>query len=99
MNFLVFDESTVKEIDGNFVSIYNKKEDKYSYFVQRLVGISIENEKDPAAGKMWMVYLNNKRLNWDDVCNNDTKVSSDDEILWNYQNVDEVINRSDNSNQ
>ena len=91
MNYLAFDVKFGHQLDGNFISKYNPKEDKHTYFVQRLVGVPIENEKDPNTGKSWVVYVNSQKHFWDDVCNNDLCVSFLDSIVWVYQHQSDII--------
>lgn len=40
MNGLCFSEKVNEKIDGNFISIYDGVEDRYNYYVQRLLGIT-----------------------------------------------------------
>ena len=52
MNYLTFDVNAEHQIDGNYISIYDKSQDTYQYCVQRLIGKPIENEKSPTKGKI-----------------------------------------------
>ena len=45
MNLLAFDKEQCEAIDANFISIYNSEEGDFEYYVQRIIGIGIENEK------------------------------------------------------
>jgi Domain of unknown function (DUF4430) len=91
MNYLTFDPKSDKEIDGNFVSIYEESEDKHNYYVQRLIGVPIEDEKNPMNGKIWVLYVNGVKYLWNDVCINDVKVEKNDKILWRFQLAGEDI--------
>ena len=59
INIACFNSKYAKELDGNFITIYNKNNDEYDYFIERLAGWKIENEKSPYLGKIWIPYINN----------------------------------------
>ena len=61
MNGLCFSEKVNEKIDGNFISIYDEHDDRYQYFVQRLIGIEIEDPQNPRSAKMWIPYINEKK--------------------------------------
>ena len=44
MNLLAFDKDQGDAFNANFISIYNSEEEDFDYYVQRITGISIENE-------------------------------------------------------
>lgn len=44
MNLLAFDKEQGEAFDANFISIYNKEEEDFDYYVQRITGIGITNE-------------------------------------------------------
>ncbi|OMJ73904.1 hypothetical protein SteCoe_27322 [Stentor coeruleus] len=90
MNYLSFDVKYGLEIDGNFISIYNRTEDKYEYYVQRLVGTEIQDEKNPKNGKIWIVYVNDVKTYWNDVVNNDIKVTVKDRIVWKFEDFETI---------
>ena len=53
MNALSFGKTkSVPEpiLDGNFISIYNSRTERFHYFVHRLNFIEIENANNPGAG-------------------------------------------------
>ena len=78
MNSLCFGKTqTIPEavVDGNFISIYNPKNDRFHYFCHRLDNMEIENAKNPAEGKMWVIYINNDKYNWDLIVENNQRVS------------------------
>jgi hypothetical protein len=86
MNGIAFDESEQgKKFDANFISLYNKDRDEYDYYVERLIGISIEHDNNPKAGMMWVCYINKKREEWTFLCENNRIVTKDDDILWRYE--------------
>ena len=79
--------SQEKRIDGNFISIYNKESDEFTYYIQRLIGISIEGNPNPVSGKGWAVYVNSeKKPLWNEIVQNDLIVGFNDRIEWIYQN-------------
>ena len=43
-------------------------------------------------GKMWILYINDKAQNWQDLCEQGTKmVEISDKIVWKYEYPDEII--------
>ena len=91
MNYISFGSNNDQELDANFISIYNKTDDSYIYYVQRLIGKAIVDEKTPETGKTWVVYINNTKHSWDHVCKTDQKVHPQDKIIWSFQLFDEQI--------
>ena len=60
MNGITFDENEKgKKFDANFISIYNKQKDDFDYYVERLLGVEVENTEKPEDGKMWIPFINN----------------------------------------
>lgn len=97
MNGLAFEEfDQGKKFDANFISVYNKDKDEYDYYVQRLIGVQIDNEEFPKSGKLWVCYINQRREDWSFLCDNNRIVSKDDDILWRlekYVSKDELLVR------
>ena len=60
MNLLAFDPDEGGEFDANFISIYNYQEEDFDYFVQRMVGVGIDDEEEPLNGAIWQVYINHR---------------------------------------
>ena len=85
MNAFAFDEDKGDKLDGNFISLYNEKKGEFDYYVQRLLGVGIENEDEPVAGKMWIPYINNKREDWSQLCDCNRIVCKEDDIVWRYE--------------
>ena len=85
MNAFAFDEDKGDKVDGNFISIYNDKRGDFDYYVQRLLGVGIENEDDPSSGKVWVPYINNKREDWSSLCDSNRIVGKEDEIVWRFE--------------
>ena len=50
MNLLAFDSEKGEDFDANFISIFNHREDDFDYFVQRIIGVGIEDEEEPLNG-------------------------------------------------
>jgi hypothetical protein len=65
MNTLAFEQSMQSKIlDANFISMYNADKKDFEYYIQRLVGIEISRPEKPAAGKIWVPYINARREDW-----------------------------------
>lgn len=87
MNYLCFDLSQDKRMDGNFISVYNRASDSFTYYVERLIGISIGNNMDAVSGKGWVVYVDNhKKPLWNEIVHHDLTVKYCEKIEWIYQN-------------
>lgn len=95
MNGIAFDESEKgQKFDGNFITVLNKDKDEFEYYVQRLLGVGIENEQEPKRGKVWVPYINDKREDWSFLCENNRIIAKEDEILWRLEqflNKDNLI--------
>ena len=85
MNAFAFDEDKGEKVDGNFISLFNEKRGDFDYYVQRLLGVAVENEDDPISGKLWVPYLNNKREDWSVLCDTNRIICKEDEIVWRYE--------------
>jgi len=86
MNGIAFDESEKgQKFDGNFITVLNKDKDEFEYYVQRLLGVGIENEQEPKKGKVWVPYINDKREDWSFLCENNRIIAKEDEILWRLE--------------
>ncbi|CDW86786.1 UNKNOWN [Stylonychia lemnae] len=87
MNGIAFDETEKgNKFDANFIAIMNEKKGDFDYYVQRLMGLAIENEDAPVDGKIWVPYINNKREDWSFLCENNRIIAKEDEIVWRYEN-------------
>ena len=82
MNLIAFDPDQEKEFDANFISIYDSVQEKFSYYVHRLVGCEIEDENYPEKGAIWVPFINNKQKDWHKACEEDLRVSTEDIIEW-----------------
>ena len=86
MNGIAFEESYQgKKFDANFISVYNKEKDEYEYYIQRLIGINIENEEIPKMGRIWVPYINNKKEDWGFLCDNNRIISKEDDLIWKFE--------------
>lgn len=90
MNSLCFDETQGGRFDANFISLYNDGADVFEYYVQRLIGVEIADEKQPLKGKVWVPYINGGRMYWNDVCSSDRRVKYSDSVVWKYHSVAEL---------
>lgn len=61
MNLISYNENEKNNLDANFISKYNAKDDRFEYFVQKMLGFEIENSENPKSGKLWVVYINETR--------------------------------------
>ena len=85
INLACFNSKYSSELDGNFITIYNKLKDEYDYFIERLVGFRIENEKEPYHGKIWVPYINKMKEDWSFICQNNRLVTKQDDIELKYE--------------
>lgn len=88
MNVLAFSPSTEVQLKANFISVYDEHKKGFNYFVQQLSGVGMENEEEPYKGRIWVLYLNKQRKDWNEACYEDCLVQASDEILWKYEKLD-----------
>ena len=67
MNSIFYDKQQGPILDANFISIYNEEKRDFDYFVQRLMGLEVEDEKHPQLGKMWVPFINGKQHDWNQI--------------------------------
>ena len=91
MNLISFDGQQESQLDANFISQYNKEKEEFDYYVQRLVGVDMENEEYPQRGKNWVPYINGKREDWSFICQNNRIVGKSDQIVWKYVPYEEPV--------
>jgi hypothetical protein len=94
INIACFNSKYSQELDGNFITIYNKEKDEFDYFIERLVGHKIENERNPYLGKIWVPYINSEKEDWSIICQKNRIISKQDDICFRF----EVFNSEDNPN-
>lgn len=89
MNGIAFEESDIgTKFDANFIAVLNKDKGDFDYYVQRLLGVGIENEENPPQGKIWVPYINGRREDWSFLCENNRIVAKEDNIIWRYEDYD-----------
>ncbi|OMJ88104.1 hypothetical protein SteCoe_10002 [Stentor coeruleus] len=85
MNFLLFSHIHAQTFNANFISKYNPKLKRFQYFIQRLVGVPMENEDNPYEGKQWVAYINDSRMEWDQICENELSVKPTDNLKFCFE--------------
>jgi len=86
MNGLAFDKSEQAErLDANFISIFNSTSLTFDYYVERLLGVGIENEKEPSKGRVWVPFVNNGREDWSEIVEKNMLVKKTDTIIWRFE--------------
>lgn len=85
MNLFAFDPVNSREFNANFVSIYNSESRKFQYFVQRLNGLEITNDKSPYLGRLWVPYVNDTKEDWTSVCERELQVTPEDKVEWRHE--------------
>ena len=85
MNLLAFDKDQSDTFDANFISIYNEEDEDFDYYVQRIMGIGIEDEEEPLNGSIWQVYINDKLEDWSMICKFNRIVCKEDRIYWKFE--------------
>ena len=56
MNIIAFNDKDSANFDANFISTYDKSNDQFDYFVQRLVGKEMDNDKE------WVLMTNKEKF-------------------------------------
>jgi len=84
-NYFFFYNNNDEKLDVNFISIYNRKNDTFDYYIERLNGYEIENEENPKNGRLWNCYINKIKLDWSFACHNNRIINSKDEIELIYE--------------
>ena len=82
-NALFLNKNT--ELEANFISVYNPSTDNYDYYIQSLLGYEIEKVENPKLGKMWNIYVNNEKLDWNSHLDNCRSINYKDEIDLKYE--------------
>ncbi|EAR94370.1 hypothetical protein TTHERM_00047250 (macronuclear) [Tetrahymena thermophila SB210] len=87
MNTIFFADEKNSKIDICFNSLYCKKDDRYHYYLYRLLNVEIENVKQPYSGKLWVLYIQNKPMDWDQIVNTNQKFdfSKGGKIVWKFE--------------
>ena len=90
MNLLAFDGAAVAEFDSNFVSVYGPGSGSFKYFVQRLLGLEMENEQSPETGKLWVPYVNGQKMSWNEICQKEVTLLPTDLVEWHFEASDKA---------
>jgi hypothetical protein len=85
LNNICFCSHSAMELDANFISVYNHENDRFDYYIQRLISIEMENETNPEMGKMWVPYINNLRYSWTYLCHNNRVIKKGDEVELKFE--------------
>lgn len=85
MNFLLFDGIHSKVFNANFISKFSQKEKRFCYYIQKLIGIEIEDEDNPESGKHWVVYINDGKIEWDEVCEKEITIKPNHKITFQFE--------------
>ncbi|CAG9310582.1 unnamed protein product [Blepharisma stoltei] len=90
MNYLSYNDHPSSSLSANFISKYNQENDRFEYYVQQLMGFEIENADEPKKGKLWVVYINESKCDWDNICEKEVAVKHSDEVVWYLQKYNEI---------
>mmetsp|Transcript_209 Transcript_209/g.254 ORF Transcript_209/g.254 Transcript_209/m.254 type:complete len:121 (-) Transcript_209:43-405(-) len=82
MNLLCFASNHSDSLDANFLAIYNLQTDSHTYLVERLLGARAD---EGSSGKAWIPYVNGKKSEWHTICEQDTRVTPNEEIVWRFE--------------
>lgn len=85
VNIACFNSKYSQELDGNFITKYSREKDEYDYFIERLVGYRLENEKDPYKGKIWVPYINGQKEDWSFLCQRNRIITKQDDLCFRYE--------------
>ena len=82
-----------EEMDANFISEYEPTTDTFHYYIQRLLGYEIDEEKKETSPK-WNLYINNKKIDLSEAVNNNLMISKKDKLELKYEKESNVITSS-----
>jgi len=85
LNYVFFCTDQCDILNANFISKYNKEKDEFEYFIERILGIPIENIEEPNKGKIWVCYINNKLQDWTFLCEFNRIVNKGDQIEFKFE--------------
>lgn len=88
MNLMAFTDKDSEQIDANFISVYDKENDSFKYYIQRLFGVELNIEDKTE----WVISVNKAKFSWDTVCKQQLKIRPQDNLVWLYQKFDESGN-------
>ena len=84
INTAFFNNDNYKELDANFISVYDSERNMFKYHIQRLIGYEIDDE-NPETGNMWMVFINRVKYDWSFLCIKNRLVKKNDEIEFRFE--------------
>ena len=85
MNGLCFSQNVSDKVEGSFLSYYDEDAQRFRYFVTKLDSFPIDFLDDPMQGKIWVPYINNKRQDWDELVQNNFRMSIYDKVWWKLE--------------
>jgi hypothetical protein len=87
LNHIFFCSNEASELDANFMSFYDEKNEKFHYFIERMVGHGIENESPAHSNKAWVTYINKEKNDWNILCSKNRIIKRGDEIEFFFENI------------
>ena len=87
MNCIAFGHPESAQFDASFMSRYDAEGKCFHYYVERLVGKTVDNTENPGSAGLWMPIVNAENLEWDKVCGEEFKVYPNDNIEWKFLSV------------
>lgn len=88
VNAICFSSKYSDTLNANFISKYNEEIDDFEYYIESLLDQQIENESCPERGKMWMIYINENKETWSEICRKNRIINSGDNLEFVYEYVD-----------
>jgi hypothetical protein len=86
INSAFFSNEYAEDIDANFISIYDKEDNEYRYYIQRLIGYEID-EENPRRDKLWTIYINRQKYDWSYLCNYNRVLRKGDEVEFRFERI------------
>jgi len=87
LNHIFFCSNEASELDANFMSTYDEKNEKFYYFIERMAGHEIENESPADSNKAWVTYINKEKNDWNILCSENRIIKKGDEIEFLFENT------------
>jgi hypothetical protein len=84
INSAFFSNEYTEDIDANFISKFDKENNEYKYYIQRLIGYEID-EENPGRDKLWAVYINKQKFDWSYLCNSNRILRKSDEVEFRFE--------------
>ena len=95
VNYFFFNNGSdiSEEMDANFISEYEPKTDTFHYYIQRLLGYEIDEEKKETSPK-WNLYINHKLIDLSDAVNNNLMIYKKDKLELKFERNTNAISYS-----